>query len=170
MKSSSPMDPSTLQNPWQQASRSASQMRSTRTATINQHPLPGKDHHHQNSAETQTREVVLARLLSGHNRLNTHIHRKLKIVPSPTCPCGEEDQTIEHVLQRCNKTPTRGNHTVAISNSASPEIIWGLGGPEEDHQLHHCCWTGRVGEREEEDTLKLHYNAVIGVHGKKNAL
>ena len=41
------------------------------------------------------------------------------------------------------------NRTVAISNSASPEIIWGLGGPEEDHQLHHCCWTGRVGEREE---------------------
>ena len=42
---------------------------------------------------------------------------------------------------------------MAISNSASPEIIWGLGGPEEDHQLHHCCWTGRVGEREEEEDL-----------------
>ena len=27
----------------------------------------------------------------------------------------------------------------------------GLGGPEEDHQLHHCCWTGRVSEREEEE-------------------
>ena len=27
----------------------------------------------------------------------------------------------------------------------------GLEGPEEDHQLHHCCWTGRVGEREEEE-------------------
>ena len=27
----------------------------------------------------------------------------------------------------------------------------GLGGPEEDHQLHHCCWTGPVGEREEEE-------------------
>jgi len=40
---------------------------------------------------------------------------------------------------------------VAISNSASPEIIWGLGGPEEDHQLHHCCCTCRVGEREEEE-------------------
>jgi len=38
---------------------------------------------------------------------------------------------------------------VAISNSASPEIIWGPGGPKEDHQLHHCCWTGRVDEREE---------------------
>ena len=43
------------------------------------------------------------------------------------------------------------NRTVAISNTASPEIIRGLGGNEEDHQLHHCCWTGRVGEREEED-------------------
>ena len=40
---------------------------------------------------------------------------------------------------------------MAISNSASREIIWGLGGPEEDHQLHHCCWTGRVSEREEEE-------------------
>ena len=30
-------------------------------------------------------------------------------------------------------------------------MIWGLGGPEEGHQLHHCCWTGRVGEREEEE-------------------
>ena len=26
-----------------------------------------------------------------------------------------------------------------------------FGGPEEDHQLHHCCWTGRVGEQEEEE-------------------
>ena len=24
------------------------------------------------------------------------------------------------------------------------------GGPEEDHQLDHCCWTGREGKREEE--------------------
>ena len=45
-------------------------------------------------------QVVLARLRSGHNRLNAHMHRKL--VPSPTCPCDEEDQTTEHVLQRCN--------------------------------------------------------------------
>jgi len=28
------------------------------------------------------------------------MHRKLKIVPSSTCPCGEEDKTTEHVLQR----------------------------------------------------------------------
>ena len=43
---------------------------------------------------------------------------------------------------------------MAISNSASPEMIWGLGGPEEDNQLYHCCWTGRVSEREEEEDYK----------------
>ena len=55
------------------------------------------------------------------------------------------------------QTPTRANRTVSISNSASPEIIWGLGGPEEDHQLHHCCLTGRVGEREEEEDPLIAY-------------
>jgi len=34
------------------------------------------------------------------------------------------------------------------------ERTWGLGRPEEDHQLHHCCWTGRVSEREEEEGLR----------------
>ena len=29
------------------------------------------------------------------------MHRKLKLAPSPTCPCGQEEQTTEHVLQRC---------------------------------------------------------------------
>ena len=50
---------------------------------------------------------------------------------------------------------------MAFSNSASPEIIWGLGGPEEDHQLHHCCWTGLVSEREEEDRYNIQTNPVV---------
>ena len=45
--------------------------------------------------------VILVRLRTGHNRLNSHMHRKLKLAPSPTCPCGREEQTVEHVLQRC---------------------------------------------------------------------
>ena len=44
-------------------------------------------------------------------------HRKLKIVPSPTCPCGEENQTTEHVLQICNRhQPER----IALWPSATP--------------------------------------------------
>ena len=50
---------------------------------------------------------------------------------------------------------------MAISNSASPAIIWGLGGPEEDHQLHHCCWTGRVSEREEEEEFRLQRKTIL---------
>ena len=45
--------------------------------------------------------VVLVRLRTGHNRPNSHMHGKLKLAPSPACPYGQEDQTTEHVLQRC---------------------------------------------------------------------
>ena len=146
MQSSSPMDPSTLRNPLQRASRSASQMR---------HPLPGKDHHQQN----RPGQVVLARLRSGHNRLNAHIYRKLKIVPSPNVSLWWGGPDNRACSSEMLQTPTRANRTVAFSNSASPEMLWGPGGPEEDHQLHHCCWTGRVGEREEEEdyTCKTYF-------------
>ena len=61
--------------------------------------------------------VVLVRLRSGHNMLNAHVHRKIKIVPSPTCSCGEEDQTTEHVLQSCNRHQPEG---IAQWPSATP--------------------------------------------------
>ena len=53
-------------------------------------------------------------------------------------------------------------------NRTVAQIIWGLGGPEEDHQLHHCCWTLRVGEREAEegavsDNNCVHY-AIVKYH------
>ena len=46
-------------------------------------------------------QVSLIRLRTGHNRLNSHMHRKMNLVPSPLCICGTEDQTTEHILQRC---------------------------------------------------------------------
>ncbi|KAK7106441.1 hypothetical protein V1264_017697 [Littorina saxatilis] len=33
--------------------------------------------------------------------LEAHMNRKFKLAPSPTCACGQEDQTAEHILQRC---------------------------------------------------------------------
>ena len=50
---------------------------------------------------SREQQSILVRLRSAHNRLNCHMARKLKLVPSPTCPCGEADQTAEHVLQTC---------------------------------------------------------------------
>ena len=46
-------------------------------------------------------QVTLLRLRTGQNRLNSHMHRKMNLVPSPLCTCGTEDQTTEHILQRC---------------------------------------------------------------------
>ena len=46
-------------------------------------------------------QVTLIRLRTGHNRLNSHMHRKMNLVPSPLCTCGTEDQTTEHILKRC---------------------------------------------------------------------
>ena len=61
-------------------------------------PKLQRDDYHLLSRKQQ---VILVRLRTGHNRLNSHMHRKLKLAPSPTCPCGREEQTVEHVLQRC---------------------------------------------------------------------
>ena len=46
-------------------------------------------------------QVIIFRLRTGHNRLNFHMYTKLKLSPSPMCPCGCEPQTTEHILQRC---------------------------------------------------------------------
>ena len=48
-------------------------------------------------------------------------------------------------------------YQISFAKYVSYSISSGLGGPEEDHQLHHCCWTGRVSEREEEVFLNLSY-------------
>ena len=46
-------------------------------------------------------QVVVMRLRTSHNRLNAHMFKKMKLAASPTCNCGLEDQTAEHILQRC---------------------------------------------------------------------
>ena len=52
------------------------------------------DSYHQLSRPEQ---VVIFRLRTGHSKLNQHLHRKLNMVPSPMCTCGDS----EHILQTC---------------------------------------------------------------------
>ena len=61
-------------------------------------PRSQRDDNHLLSRKQQ---VILVRLRTGHNRLNSHMHGKRKLAPSPNCPRGQEDQTTKHVLQRC---------------------------------------------------------------------
>ena len=73
---------------------------SVETWSVSLPPVPRsqRDDYHLLSRKQQ---VILVRLRTGHNRLNSHMPFKLKLAPSPTCPCGQEEQTTEHVLQRC---------------------------------------------------------------------
>ena len=41
------------------------------------------------------------RLRMGHNRLNAHMFKKMKLAPSPIRNGGLEDETAEHILQKC---------------------------------------------------------------------
>ena len=50
---------------------------------------------------TRPEQVTIFRLRTGHNTLNKHLHAKLKVVPSPMCPCGEAEQDTLHILQDC---------------------------------------------------------------------
>ena len=61
-------------------------------------PRVEKDDYHILNRQEQ---VTILRLRSGHNRLNHHLATKLKLVPSPLCPCGKANQTAEHILQEC---------------------------------------------------------------------
>ena len=61
-------------------------------------------------------QVVVKRLRTGHDRLSAHMSRKMKLAPSPTCNCGLEDQTAEHILQKCPllQTARRNMWTTAV--------------------------------------------------------
>ena len=46
----------------------------------------------------RTEQVILFRLRTGHNRLNTHMYNKFKVGESEMCPCNADIMTTEHLL------------------------------------------------------------------------
>ena len=52
---------------------------------------------------TRQDQVIIFRLRTGHCRLNQHLHKKMKVMPSPTCFCGEAEQDPNHILQECRE-------------------------------------------------------------------
>ena len=46
-------------------------------------------------------QVIIMRLRTGHNRLNSHMHTTMKLIQSPLCTCQTENQTADHILQDC---------------------------------------------------------------------
>ena len=52
----------------------------------------------------------------------SYMHSKLKLVSSPTFPCGQEDQTTEHVLQRCPLHKARREDVWPVSTSLTYKL------------------------------------------------
>ena len=46
-------------------------------------------------------QVILFRTRTGHNRLNTHMHSKLKVGESEMCQCNADIMAAEHLVQHC---------------------------------------------------------------------
>ena len=66
-------------------------------------PLFNIDEHSSKSNEFSLPRKLwcnLNRLRSGHGRCNVMLH-KWKIVNDPSCPCGNQQQTMNHLLKDC---------------------------------------------------------------------
>ena len=40
-------------------------------------------------------------MVTGHGKINSYLHR-FKISETPLCPCGNQDQTTDHLLFECD--------------------------------------------------------------------
>jgi len=56
-------------------------------------------------------------MLTGRGNIKSYLHR-FKIINSPVCPCGKNDQTTDHLLYKCELIKTQRNGLrIAVSKS-----------------------------------------------------
>ena len=56
---------------------------------------------------TRHEQIIIFRLRTGHNKLRCHLYSKFKIGETDQCPCGENVQDTEHILQSCSLYKTQ---------------------------------------------------------------
>ena len=44
---------------------------------------------------------IFTAMVTGHGKTRAHLHR-FKILEQANCPCGNGDQTIDHLIYRCS--------------------------------------------------------------------
>ena len=70
-----------------------------------------------------------------------------KLAPSPICNCGLEDQTTEHILQRCPLLQTARTNVWPTAVQLHTKL-WQQGGTGEDSFIHLAHWTLSVAVME----------------------
>ena len=48
----------------------------------------------------------LTTMMTGHGNIKAFLHR-FKLTDSATCPCGKNDQTIDHIIYECEILKTQ---------------------------------------------------------------
>ena len=86
---------------------------------------------------TRPEQVTIFRLRTGHNRLNKHLHTKLRVVPSPMRPCGEAEQDMHHILQDC-RSFRQLRRQVWPEPTSIEEKLRRSGGVSAGYRSFHC--------------------------------
>jgi len=58
-------------------------------------------------------------MVTGHGNIRSYLHR-FKILETPTCPCGTKDQTIDHLLYKCELL----NLKTSLISTAVKTDVW----------------------------------------------
>ena len=127
--------------------------------------MSDRDDYHLLPSEHQ---VILIRMCTGHNRFNAHMNRKFSLAPSPTCACGQEDQTVPNMSSRdVPSTVTLDKRYGLLPPHCRPNCMaakkrW----RRQQHSSLELDWLCNSERKEgEEDTLEKE----IGQHGDINA-
>ena len=88
--------------------------------------------------------VTLICLHTGKNRLNSHIHRRENLMPSPPCTCGTEDQTTEYIRQIC---PSYQHLIEQIWSDETSGTVWEVRITRANNWLHSAGWLIRIIEK-----------------------
>jgi hypothetical protein len=60
---------------------------------------------------------ALTTILTGHGNIKAYLYH-FKIIDSPTCPCGKDDQHTDHVIYECELLkPQRDALRISVSKT-----------------------------------------------------
>ena len=100
-------------------------------------------------------QVVVKKLRTGHNRLNALMFKKMKPAPLPTSNMQLEDQTAEHILQRCPLLQTtRQTVWPTAVQLHTHQTLQQQGETGEDGHIHLADWTFSVAAMETKENRK----------------
>jgi len=59
-------------------------------------------------------------MVTGHENIRSYLHR-FKILETPTCPYGTKDQTIDHLLYKCELLNLKRN---SLKSTGVKTAVW----------------------------------------------